>query len=155
MVIIGIDPGLKGGIALRHGAGIPKVAAMPMLNQKTIDWRKIDATVREEEVEMVFIEDIFALPKCGIRVALTIGRNYAFPVLCQVLEIPYEIVRAKAWQKVMLAGLPTFTKPERKHSSIVAAQRLFPSLIDDIGKHDGKAEALLIMEYGRRLVGAK
>lgn len=156
-VIVGIDPGLKGGIAIRNGCDVPVVHSMPLTAAGTIDWWVVDSYfgVDPESQVTVAIEDLFVIPKQGIKSALTIGKNYGFPVLCQARRIPYHIVQAKRWQKMMLMGLPTHDKKTRKQSSIVAAGRLFPSLLDSIGKSDGKAEALLIMEYGRRTLSGQ
>lgn len=68
------------------------------------------------------------------------------------LGIPYQLVAPRSWQAVMHVGTPGSSTKQR---SIMAAQRLFPSvsLLESARcrvAHDGMAEALLIAEYGRR-----
>jgi hypothetical protein len=73
----------------------------------------------------------------------------------KALQVPFTLVPPATWGKVMHAG--TDTKLDSKARSIQAAQRIFPGVdfrVSERGKvpHDGKCEAALICEYGRRVL---
>ncbi len=73
--------------------------------------------------------------------------------ICAGLGLRYELVTPQRWQKEMLAGMQG-----GKDASCIRAQELFPEA--DLKKgprskklHDGRSDALLIAEYGRRTYG--
>jgi len=70
------------------------------------------------------------------------------------LEIPFEEIPPRRWQiHVHGSGHRKKTRKERKKASILKARQMFPNA--PIAT-DGEAEALLIAEYGRKLLlGAK
>ena len=53
-------------------------------------------------------------------------------------------VRPQVWKKAL--GVTS-----DKNTSLALARELFPEAVLDLKKHHGKAEALLIAEYARRL----
>ena len=68
------------------------------------------------------------------------------------LGVPCEIVHPKTWQKQMLRDVPA---GDTKGRSLVKASQLFPSFADQFtgprgGPRDGRADAMLLAEYGRR-----
>ncbi len=65
-------------------------------------------------------------------------------------ELPIEFVSPRVWKKRM--GLTTADK----ETSRAMAIRMFPLLAKELARKgdDGRAEALLIAEYGRRIWGA-
>lgn len=80
------------------------------------------------------------------------GVQRGFEWLLMALEIPFTAVPAQTWQKEMLVGTPG---TDTKQRSILAAQRLFPSVdlrrTERSKKPDHNfADALLLAEYGRR-----
>ncbi len=84
------------------------------------------------------------------------GVQRGFEWLLTALEIPFQLVPPRTWQKIMHTGEEGDLRAlEMKQRSINAALRLFPGV--DLRRtprcstaHDGKAEALLLAEYGRR-----
>jgi hypothetical protein len=73
-------------------------------------------------------------------------------VACRAKGARFVGVTARQWQKLMHAGL---TGDDIKQKSIIAAKRLFPGVslkrTERCRKDDhGKADAVLIAEYGRR-----
>lgn len=59
------------------------------------------------------------------------------------LEIPYTLIHPATWKRIMMKDMD-----KGKMASIVRAIQLFPTV--DIGKKDGRAEALLIAVYGKK-----
>ena len=64
------------------------------------------------------------------------------------VEIPTELVSPQRWKKEIMAD-----QGKEKSAARFKAMTLFPSLADQLKlvKHDGRAEALLMAEYARRL----
>ena len=144
MTVIGIDPGLHGGIAsIKDG----HAATVRMPRQRHV----IEETLRIlcQHANTFCAIEIQHL--CGIegrKTAFTIGYNYGFLVgVLDALGVRFMEVRAKDWQAEMFRGLPKAkTRAERKRQSMEVAEQLFR-----LGKiSDGEADAVLIAEYGRR-----
>ena len=81
------------------------------------------------------------------------GVQLGFAWMLEALRIPYQLVAARTWQKVMLEGTPG---EDTKQRSVMAAQRLFPGV--DLKRSprcrkadDGFSDALLLAEYARRI----
>lgn len=152
MIIIGVDPGLNGGICLL-GSGYVPLFRMPTLpsgkgSGKVLDENQImvwfKRTLGKGESSHAFIEKATAMPKQGVVSMFTFGCGFGIIRGILVgLGIPYTLVTPQEWRKELLKGMP-----KGKGSSLIVANRLFPKAV--IGKHDGMAEALLIAEYGRR-----
>lgn len=179
--IIGIDNGFDGGIAHIYADGRAIATVMPTLNFTAAPrkGKKHDRTVREYDEGAInelllgfdntnsfaFIEHAQAQSRYDPQLkrhvpqgsVTNFNTGFGFGLLRGMLAarmIPYQIVRPQAWQKVMFDGM-TNTADTKTLSAIVAG-RLFPDL--DLRKsercrtpHDGKTDALLIAEYGRRL----
>ena len=74
-----------------------------------------------------------------------IRADEAMRILLQTLDIPYQYIDSKEWQKMLL---PKSTeKEDLKKASIDVATRLFPKLR---GQFKPDADGLLIAEYCRR-----
>jgi len=108
-------------------------------------------------IEMVYIEKTQAL-QIGYRSqaswSLGLGEGF-FVGLFEALDIPYEFVRAQEWQKHF--GI-TEAKGDKKVQSYMIAHQLFSTaeLTTPRGrKLDGRSDALLIAEWGRRHLKGK
>lgn len=147
MIIIGIDPGLTGGVAVLHNdkALTPLLFRMPVMgtSPKLIDVTKLVGLV--DQADRVIIERQQAMPKQGVKSSFTIGENYGR--ICGALEaskLPIMEVRPSQWKR--RAGLLKKTKKD----SVALAKRLYPSTASAITKasDEGMAEALLIAHFG-------
>ena len=166
MNFLGIDPGLSGGIALIGENGVIWVEDMPTItvkkgkkNQNFIDLislRTLIAGVQSIGIPPMpvhaFIEKVSAMPGQGVCSMFKFGRGFGnIEAMIAAFEIPYTMVHPKTWQKEMLRDIPG----DGKGRSVLAAQRLFPHVklipVNCRTPKDGRAEALLIAEYGRRL----
>ena len=97
----------------------------------------------------VFIETQQAMPKQGVSSTFQTGYGYGVWIgLITALQIPWTPVRPSTWKRAMLPGLDKADKT----SSRIAAIRMFPMLADALRRNSdhGRAEALLIAEYGRQ-----
>ncbi len=151
MTIIGIDPGISGALGFLQDDGtLQCVLDMPVVKLGT--GSEIDVVNLLNLISMkillwecrAIVETQSPQPSQGVVASFRMGRN--FGQLCAVLDvlgIPWSEVRPAKWKKAM--GV---TKD--KSSSIVLARRLWPDAPLTRKKDDGRAEALLIAEWGRR-----
>jgi crossover junction endodeoxyribonuclease RuvC len=155
MVIIGIDPGMTGAVATIWEDGAAAVFDMPTLESGTNKRRRLDAselsdelrTHRESQVH-VFLEKAQAMSKEGAVGAFSYGEGFGtIQGILTALRIPFDLVRPQDWRVAMVGrGAPKDKSRER-------AMQIFPLLSDKLSrkKDHGRAEALLIAEWGRRL----
>lgn len=158
MHVIGIDVGLKGGLALHDGSKLLHVVCMPLISGEMHPSALIKVLTGWHKIDHVFIEHSQAFPKM---VGKSSVFNFAmgFGMLIGVvgaLSIPYTLVKPKAWQKEMHKGAPQDDDPKKR--SAYAAYSLFPNIsfkASDRCKndHDGMIDAALIAAYGARLIG--
>lgn len=146
----GIDPGKSGAIALISG-DLARVWDTPVASDGKKS-RYLLASMREILVAspntMAFLEQAHAMPGQGVTSMFAFGEGYGiWQGLLGGLQIPFEVVTPRAWKKEMLAG-----RPKGKSAARIRAQELFPQLEPELRlvKHDGRADALIIAEYGRR-----
>jgi hypothetical protein len=159
VLIIGIDPGLDGSIAT-IGEGVLYVFDMPTIKVSRAKGsrREIIATGVVDLITTIIannhsrpilalVERQQALPKQGSTSGFRTGLGVGLIVgVLAGLRVPFEWVEAQKWKPGI--GLP---RGSDKGASIELASRLFPTV--EIGRRDGRAEALLIAEYGRRKLG--
>ena len=152
MNVLGIDPGLKGGIAYISDHHV-EVVPMPVLGG-SIDPRAIVQILKTQSVELVVIEKVGPMPKQGVVSVWTFG--YGVGVIAGAVEaigIPMRWVTPQAWKKLVLAGTS-----KDKDAAIQFVRQAYPGipLIPERARvpHDGMADAVCIAEYGRRTFGA-
>ena len=165
MIVLGIDPGLAGGIAVVKGTrGAPALIAVIDIPTSGADAkRRVDPIavirfIQEHNPDFAVIERAQAMPDQGSSSGFSYGRAVGYLECCVLgMEIPLEIVEPRAWKKTHgLSGRgPDGTKlssPEVKEQSRQKALLLFPGSSFFARKLDhGRAEAALIAEHGRRL----
>lgn len=160
MRIIGIDPGLNGALAI-FGFAVTVIDAPRLdVGKGMLDVAAIAAWLRQQQPDLVVVEKQQAMalwdkppcPTCGRRpsqgVSSTFTTGYGFGLYVGALEgigVRYAVVTPQAWQKELYAGMPGVGK-ER---SLLAASRLWPGIKIPKSRH-GRADALLIAEFGRR-----
>lgn len=160
-VTIGIDPGLTGAVARigfvdieLSGPGY-RVWDTPTAKdgKHTVllprEMRKILLDAISGYEHIIFIERVHAMPRQGVASSFNFGMGYGMWIgLINGLGLRLETVTPNAWKKLMMAGMP-----KEKDASRIRAQELFPEAELHLKKHGGRADALLIAEAGRRLVG--
>ena len=156
-IIIGIDPGLSGGIAvvaLDH----TKIHAMPTQPvrvgtaiKRTLDMAQIiDIFAEFEDTNTeIIIEAQQSMPNQGVTSSYNNGYHYG--LLIGMLLTKYnnvKIVRAKTW-KQYYPRLQGHTRNEQKDIAREIATELSEDNAHEfvLKKDDGKAEALLLAQY--------
>lgn len=144
-VVLGIDPGAGGGLAViapfradawRYPGDIPAAAAL--LGQVIREYGPPDRAC---------LERVGAMPKQGVASTFKFGANYGgWQGLLAMAEIPFITVTPSQWQKALLdAGTG-----ETKHRSLSMARRLFPGIPLDRKADDGKADALHLARWAQQ-----
>jgi len=138
---IGIDPGIKGGIAL-----IEETSSGVVVTSQKLEATEADVSDFLNRCAVVsrfcLIEKVSSSPQMGVCSAFTFGKSYGFLVgLLTAHKIPFEFITPQKWQKAMgcLTG-------GDKNVSKAAAQRLFPS----VKFTHANADATLLAEHCRR-----
>lgn len=166
MRILGIDPGLTGGLALlteERGKPLALFSEMPcVLNGKD---REIPFKETCERIALLKPDHIYlerAKPiAMGAKHAFNYGKGFrTLEIAIYILKIPVTYVEPHTWTKVMLEGISKDMQPKIRNG--LAVQRLLPHFVDGIPKgpksgklHEGIVDALLIAEFGRRKMGGK
>ena len=165
--IIGIDPGVSGGIALLESDGYLTVWDMPVneveLKTKTkkgkLKKRKyLDGEVFADIIEdfggVAYLEQVGPQPNDGAIQAFAFGDSYG-GVRCvlEAFRIPLVLVRPQKWKA-------TLALRKGKAGAALAAQDIFPGCHDMWhgprgGLIDGRCEAALIAHYGRIMEDGK
>lgn len=159
MNIIGIDPGLDGAVAILEAGGEHMIYDTPTLTVKGASGnrREYNLVVMASWLRpwaarsVAYIENVHAMPGQGVRSMFTMGLGVgAWMGILAALEIPVTRVTPQRWKGVMLDGMG-----HDKDAGRLRAIQLFPSraCLFERKKDDGRADAILIAEYGRRLNG--
>ena len=142
MIYVGIDPGLKGGIAI-----ITDDAAMAYpYSDETL--RNIARSLTNESARCC-LEQVHAMPKQGVSSTFKFGVSYGYiKGILEMAGLSYQEIPPQRWKK-------EFGLNSDKTASIDVCKRLFPSVSLRATErcrtdHDGMAEALLMAEYARR-----
>jgi crossover junction endodeoxyribonuclease RuvC len=149
--VIGIDPGLKGGIALIRNGELEQVLDMPM-HDGQVDGAVIYEFIYQQSYMLgmytsrprVWIELVHSYPKQGVVSTFTFGQAYGIAIgAAQASGASINYARSQDWKAHF--GLSA----DKKESSALARE-LFPDHLDRFKrvKDNGRAEAALIALYG-------
>jgi hypothetical protein len=140
---IGIDPGVSGAIADWDGW----VVDMPP-NPRDL-WQVLKARGYGARV---VIETPGLRPGGGVHASFKIGQGYGQCIgVMAALSIPYVVVTPAKWKAHYNLLMPKATAGEKKEASRALARSLWPDAPLARKMDHGRAEALLLAEYGRRL----
>jgi len=147
MIYIGVDPGATGAIA---AVNVDEDVLIADFNPGEV-LRFLEGVVLEDVCRAV-IEKVGSMPKQGVSSTFKFGANYGWwQGVFYCLKIPYELITPQRWQKEIFDSA---TKgKDRKQMSLEMARRLFPRQTHMLvrKKDNGRADALLIAEYCRRI----
>jgi len=163
-MIVGIDSGKKGGVALLE-EHTHTFLRTPLLGPKGDEdvpamadilrgWRDELAIERRAPPTVVIEALARGAGKSTWTAASVSGRVWGEWVgIIQTLGLPLVVVRAQDWQREMLKGETRKTYADRKAASLKVAGRLFPTFapLASVKANDGISDALLIAEYHRRM----
>ena len=151
-MLIGIDPGLGGAIAMLDHAGmLMALSDMPVLTLSTRRGMKHEydvpglvallAPYRGTQTHVI-IEEAQAMPGQGTRSMFTIGLGMGVWLgMLAALPLPHTRVRPATWKRALGLG------KDKEHARLRAMQ-LFPKADLRRKRDHGRAEALLLTWYG-------
>lgn len=163
MRLCGIDPGLKGALAFVDLSDDGKeIQGLEVFDMPTVDFvdgrpvpdpRALRQLMDEFQPSLVLLEHVEARPKSGAasewRFASGFGATLA---VCQTFsqDARVHLVRPRLWKDKL--GLSS-----DKSQSLSMAREIFPDAVELLArqKDDGRAEALLLVEYARKLLDLK
>ena len=154
MIILGIDPGLSGGLALVEAGNRPLLLAVsdvPTTGEKAkrrVDVGGVLQFVRQYPPDHAIIERAQAMPEQGASSGFIYGRAVgALEAAIEALGIPLTVIESTAWKKAH--GLIKRGKEDSRQRAI----RLFPGAAGFERKLDhNRAEAALIAYYGLQII---
>ena len=158
-IFIGIDPGLSGSVVALMGTKL-RCWDIPILSiqsgkttKKQYDLAKLNvifSKIAGVPDCHILIEKVGPMPKQGITSTFNFGVGYGMlQAFIVMTKHPYTFVTPVRWKKVMMDGMG-----KEKDASRLRAKQLFPDYADMFSrvKDDGRAEAALLAEYGKRLL---
>lgn len=150
-MILGIDVGISGAVAVLDGDKLVAVHDMPTLftkvggrKRKRINARELYTLVADYEIDHAFIEIVAARPNQGVSSMFAFGQASGIAEgVCASVTPDVTGVRPQTWKKHFKLG-------SNKSDSRELASHLWPSLSDRFKrvKDDGRAEAALIGLWG-------
>jgi len=156
MNYIGIDPGLTGAVAWIMETGAVYTMSLPVMsNVKAAEKGRKRTHINPRELATMLLrfppapyQVFLEYTQAGMKGALanySLGHSSGIIMgVLSALGFSYEMVRPQEWKKEF--GLIKM----QKDASRTMAQQLFPSVNLARKKDEGRAEALLIAEWGRR-----
>jgi hypothetical protein len=144
--VIGVDPGLSGGIACRNADQSISASSMPATEG---DLLELFRSLVDRGKTIVFVEEVsgFVGKQQPGSAMFKFGRNFGFTLgVLQALNVRIELVRPQKWQKPLGLGTASGCKSrtEWKNKLKSCAQRLYPMLKPSLGT----ADAILILDFG-------
>ena len=152
-LILGIDPGLDGGIAILSGSNIELLETMPTETKggfikRQVDAQKLSSILRVYHNEVYpyvvcYLERVASRPGQGVSSVFSFGDTYgAIRGVLGALNIPTYYIAPQTWKKEL--------KISSKEDSLKAIKELYP-LVKWRKKDHNLAEAVLIALYGQKV----
>lgn len=153
---IGIDPGLSGAVCvLSDEIRIFDTPSTVIKSGKKNKRKYLSGNMADilmpfkDQNTLVIIEKQNAMPGQGVVSMMSIGVGYGLWLgIISAYKIPYIEITPQSWKKELMSGMG-----KEKAASCFRAKQLFPDLelFTPRGRAlDGRGDAVLIAEYGRR-----
>ena len=155
MRIIGIDPGLSGGIAILDDLKIYDIFDMPIMSEGKKNNNQLNSAqlvniinkhVLKKENTFVIVEQESAMPGQGVTSMFNFGQTFgSIKGICAALGLPIFFVRPAKWKKHF--ELINSSKDASRTKVI----EMYPSISSRLTKKKdvNKADAILIARYFR------
>tara|TARA_B100001029_G_scaffold170714_1_gene166818 strand:+ start:847 stop:1335 length:489 start_codon:yes stop_codon:yes gene_type:complete len=154
MRIIGIDPGLSGGIAILDDLKIFDLFDMPIMsegkkNKNQLNSAQLVNIIKKHIISantFVIVEQVSAMPGQGVTSMFNFGQTFgSIKGICAALNLPIFYVRPAKWKKHF--ELINSSKDASRTKVI----EMYPSISSRLSKKKdvNKADAILIARYFR------
>ena len=155
MIIIGIDPGLNGAIAVLENNKVLNIFDVPVMPEGKKNKRQINSAqlvkMLEEIIKnldknevTVVVENVSAMPGQGVTSMFNFGQTFgAIKGICAALSLPIFFVRPAKWKKHF--DLINSSKDASRTKAI----ELYPTISDKLSKKKdvNKSDAILIARF--------
>ena len=153
MIIIGIDPGLSGGIAVLKDKAIKNLYDMPVMSEGKKNKRQLNSAqlakiikenIHEKEETAIVVEQVNAMPGQGVTSMFNFGQTFgAIKGISAALGLPIFFVRPAKWKKHF--ELINSSKDSRRTKAI----EMYPSISYQLSKKKdvNKSDAILIARF--------
>jgi crossover junction endodeoxyribonuclease RuvC len=153
MRIIGIDPGLSGGIAILEDNIIKVLFDMPVMSDGKKNKRQLNSAllvklikdnIKDTEDTVMVVEQVNAMPGQGVTSMFNFGQTFgAIKGICAALGLPIFLVRPAKWKKHFELINSS------KDASRTKAIEMYPSISEQLSKKKdvNKSDAILIARY--------
>ena len=153
MKIIGIDPGLSGGIAILENNKVLSIFDMPVMAEGKKNKRQLNSAqlvviikenIKSNEDVVVIVEQVNAMPGQGVTSMFNFGQTFgAIKGVCAALELPIFFVRPAKWKKHFELINSS------KDSSRTKVIEMYPILSNQLAKKKdvNKSDAILIARF--------
>jgi len=152
MLFLGIDPGLDGALAVVNERGeFMQVDDAPTTRKGKRDYLLQDMvllldTITHLDGVQAGIERVHAFPGQGVTSMFSMGHGFGiWKGILATCDIPFVLIEPAVWKRS--SGL----LGKDKEASRLLAQQRWPTAPLSLKKFHGRAEALLIADYTRRL----
>jgi hypothetical protein len=151
MIILAIDPGITGAVAIYDTTTPHRIVVddMPILDGD-VDVHDLLSTVRIFPVDLAIVEQVSPMPKEGVRSVWRFSAAYtAACVVVKLANIPLMLVTPAKWKKACGLGGGKEGKEQARERAIDR----FPFYHErfKLKKHHGRAEASLLAVYASEL----
>ena len=154
MRIIGIDPGLSGGIAVLDDLKIYDIFDMPIMsegkkNKNQLNSAQLVNIIKKNIISgdtFVIVEQVSAMPGQGVTSMFNFGQTFgSIKGICAALNLPIFFVRPTKWKKHFEL------LNSSKDASRTKVIEMYPSISPKLSrkKDVNKADAILIGRYFR------
>ena len=151
-IIIGIDPGLTGAVAMMtdeyvylYDTPVEQVKKGKTIKSEYLP-SGMAALLRGIEIDHCYLEKVGPMPGQGVTSMFGFGKGYGLWIgILAALNIPYTLVTPQAWKKSVMQGVSD------KDAARGRAMQLYPRVEHSLSrkKDIGRADALLIAHYGK------
>ena len=153
MIIIGIDPGLSGAIAVLENHIVKKIFDMPVMSEGKKNKRQLNSAqlvelikqnIKNKEETAIVVEQVNAMPGQGVTSMFNFGQTFgAIKGICAALGLPIFFVR---------------TTKRKKHFELINSSKdasrtkvieMYPSISNQLSKKKdvNKSDAILIARF--------
>lgn len=153
MLVIGIDPGLSGAIAILEDKKVLNILDMPVMAEGKKNKRQINSAqlvniikknIHKTDEISVVVEQVNAMPGQGVTSMFNFGQTFgAIKGVCAALELPIFFIRPSKWKKHFELINSS------KDASRTKAIEMYPSLSSQLTKKKdvNKSDAILIARF--------
>ena len=153
MMIIGIDPGVSGGISILENKKVIEVFDMPTMidgkkNKRQVNGSQVTNIIKENvytnKETIVVVEHVNAMPGQGVTSMFNFGQSFGvIKGVCAALGLPIYFVRPTKWKKHF-----NLIKTN-KEAGRTKAIEVYPEISGKLSrkKDSNRADAILIARY--------